>query len=160
MNLDTARTEPSPTTRRATRRRGRRRGERALVGLELLTGVAGVIGGLLLVAEPDGSLLNAKLSALAGSPFSDWRIPGALLATLVGGGFVGTGLWQWRDGWHARELSLLAGLGLVVFEGAELAWIGFQPLEAVFGGVGLVVVGLAWQLAKRERHTPKLAIDN
>jgi hypothetical protein len=119
-----------------------------LVGLELFTGVAGAIGGLLLVAEPDGSLMDAKLSALAGSPFSDWRIPGVLLATLVGGGFLVAGLWQWRDGWHARELSLLAGLGLVAFEAVELVWIGFQPLEAVFGGVGVVVAGLAWRLPR------------
>jgi hypothetical protein len=147
MKLDTARTE-EPRTRQARSEQGRRRGKRALVGLELFTGVAGVIGGVLLVIEPDGSLMNAKLSALADSPFSDWRIPGVLLAALVGGGFVGTGLWQWRDGWHARELSLLAGLGLVAFEGAELAWIGFQPLEAVFGAVGLVVMGLAWRLPR------------
>jgi hypothetical protein len=119
-----------------------------LIGLELVTGVAGAVGGVLLVARPDGSLLQAKLSALAGSPFADWRIPGVLLATLVGGGFVATGLWQWRGGWHARELSLLAGLGLVAFEGAELAWIGFQPLEAVFGAVGLAVMGLAWRLPR------------
>jgi hypothetical protein len=144
MKIDTAQT--SPTTRQA--RTGRRRRQRTLVGLELFTGVAGAIGGLLLVAEPDGSLMDAKLSALAGSPFSDWRIPGVLLATLVGGGFLVAGLWQWRDGWHARELSLLAGLGLVAFEAVELVWIGFQPLEAVFGGVGVVVAGLAWRLPR------------
>jgi hypothetical protein len=126
--------------------RGRTRRPRILVGLELFTGVAAFIGGLLLVVKPDGSLMNAKVSALAGSPFSNWRVPGALLATLVGGGFLATGLWQWRDGWHARELSLLAGLGLVAFEGAELVWIGFQPLEAGSGAVGVVVVVLAWQL--------------
>jgi hypothetical protein len=108
--------------------------------------VAAFIGGLLLVVKPDGSLMNARVSALTGSPFSNWRVPGALLATLVGGGFLATGLWQWRDGWHARELSLLAGLGLVAFEGAELVWIGFQPLESLFGAVGVVVVVLAWKL--------------
>ena len=128
----------------------RRRRQRILVGVELFTGLAGLIGGLLLVAKPDGSLLNAKMSALAGSPFSNWRVPGVLLATLVGGGLIGTGLWQWRDGWHARELSLLAGSGLIAFEGAELAWIGFQPLEAVFGGVGLIVVAVAWTLPARD----------
>lgn len=120
-----------------------------LIGLELFTGATGLIGGLLLVAKPDGSLLNAKTSALAGSPFSNWRIPGVLLATLVGGGFLGTALWQRRGGWHARELSLLAGVGIIAFEGAELAWIGFQPLEAVFGVMGLVVVALARRLPRR-----------
>ena len=33
--------------------------------------------------------------------------------------------------------------GLVCFEAAELAWIGFQPLEAVFALVGVTIVGLA-----------------
>jgi hypothetical protein len=136
--------------------RGRTRRQRILVGLELFTGVAAFIGGLLLVARPDGSLMNAKVSALAGSPFSNWRVPGALLATLVGGGFLATGLWQWQDGWRARELSLLAGLGLVAFEGAELVWIGFQPLEAVFGAVGMVVVVLAWKLPSALNELPAL----
>jgi hypothetical protein len=147
MQLDTAHMQGS-MTRQAGSGHARGRGQRALLGLELLTGVAGAIGGTLLVIRPDGSLMQAKLSALAGSPFPDWRIPGALLATLVGGGFLGTALWQWRGGRHARELSLLAGLGLVVFEGAELTWIGFQPLEALFAAVGLVVMGLAWRLPR------------
>ena len=32
----------------------------------------------------------------------------------------------------------------------ELAWIGFQPLEAVFGVVGLIVVALAWRLSRAD----------
>ena len=56
-----------------------------------------------------------------------------------------TSLWQWQHRAHARELSMLAGLGLIAFEGAELVWIGFQPLEAVFAGVGVAVVTLAWK---------------
>ena len=43
-------------------------------------------------------------------------------------------------GWRqARPLSIFAGAGLVTFEAAELAWIGPQPLEALFAGVGLAV---------------------
>jgi hypothetical protein len=49
--------------------------ERVLVGAELCTGGAAVVGGLLLITRPDGSLLHAKLSALSGSPFSDWLAP-------------------------------------------------------------------------------------
>jgi hypothetical protein len=130
------------------RRRGH--GRRALAGLELVTGLAGVAGGLLLVAAPDGSLLNADPGVLAGGPFSDWRVPGVLLAALVGGGFLFAGAWQWRGGWHARELSLVAGAGLIGFETAELAWLGFQPLEAVFALVGVTVISLAWRMDRMQ----------
>ena len=41
---------------------------------------------------------------------------------------------------------MAAGAGLVCFEAAELAWLGFQPLEAVFAVVGVMVTGLAWRL--------------
>src|SRR4051794_23990800 len=113
--------------------------ERLLVGIELATGSAAFAGGLLLAVRPDGSLLQAQTSALAYSPFSNWRIPGLLLTALVGGGFLGTAWRHHRARPFARGLSMLAGAGLVVFEGFELAWIGPQPLEAVFALVGLSV---------------------
>ena len=118
---------------------------RVLVALELVTGVAGLVGGVLLAVAPDGSLLRADPATLAGSPFSDWRVPGVLLAGLVGGGFLLAGWWQWRGHRYARELSMAAGAGLVCFEAAELAWLGFQPLEAVFAVVGVTIVALAWR---------------
>ena len=129
---------PSGRTARRTRF-----GDRTLVALECFTGCAAVVGGVLLATRPDGSLLAAKLSALSGSPFSDWRVPGILLAALVGVGFLLAAEWQRRRLRHARELSIFAGLGLLTFELIELAWIGFQPLEVVFGLVGVAVVILA-----------------
>ena len=125
-------------------------GRRALVALELVTGAAGLAGGVLLAASPDGSLLRADPAVLAGTPFSDWRVPGVLLAGLVGGGFLLAGWWQWRGHRYARELSMAAGAGLVCFEAAELAWIGFQPLEAVFAAVGVIVLGLAGRLPRTQ----------
>jgi len=122
--------------------------DRTLVGLELLTGAAGTVGGVLLVVRPDGSLLHAKLSALVGSPFSSWRIPGLLLSTLVGGGLLLAGVWQRRQAWHARELSMFAGAGLMAFECAEFAWIGFQPLEALFGIVGMAIFALSRKMPR------------
>jgi len=98
---------------------------------------------VLLTLAPDGSLLNADPAVLVDSPFTDWRVPGMLLAGLVGGGCLVTGAWQWRAGRGARWLSALAGIGLVVFEGAELVWLRFQPLEAVFAIIGTTVTALA-----------------
>jgi hypothetical protein len=131
------------TSRQGSKRTALTRRERALVGVEVATGAMALVGGGLLVARPDGSLLQAKLSALAGSPFADYRVPGVLLAALVGGGFIGTGIWQATRSPFARELSIVAGAGIVVFEGAELLWLGLQPLEAVFAAVGVTVLALA-----------------
>ena len=110
--------------------------ERLLIGMELITGATGLAGGLLLALRPDGSLLHAQMSALENKPFTNWRLPGLLLASLVGIGLLGTGWWQQRRGPFARELSMFAGAGLVLFEASELLWIGPQPLEAVFATVG------------------------
>jgi hypothetical protein len=120
-----------------------RRPRRFLVGLELITGATALVGGVLLAIAPDGSLLAADPAVLAGSPFADYRWPGILLATLVGGGYLLTGWWQARSGVGARALSVFAGVGLVVFEAGELVWLGFQPLEAVFAVVGATVAVLA-----------------
>lgn len=118
------------------------------MALELTTGAAALVGGVMLMAVPDGSLLRADPNVLAGTPFPDWRVPGLLLAALVGGGFLLTGWWQLADHKYARQLSIIAGTGLIIFEAAELAWIGFQPLEAVFALVGAAVIGLAWRYAR------------
>ena len=39
---------------------------------------------------------------------------------------------------------MAAGAGLIAFEAAELGWIGFQPLEALFALTGAAVIVLAW----------------
>ena len=122
---------------------------RALSFVELATGAMAIVGGLLLVVRPDGSLLKAGPAALASSPFQNWRLPGILLAVLVGGGYLLSAWWLWRQHRFGCELAMLAGLGLIVFEAAELAWIGFQPLEALFGVVGALVITLAWSIRRR-----------
>ena len=114
----------------------------------------GLAGGVLLAVKPDGSLLRADPAVLSGTPFGDWRLPGVLLATLVGGGFLVAGRWSGRGYRHATGLSLIAGCGLIAFEVAELAWLGFQPLEAVFAGVGALTVVLAWRMHSTVRPVP------
>ena len=123
--------------------RVRDRAERVLLGLLAFTGVAAIIGGVLLAIRPNGSFLRAKLSALEGTPFTDWRVPGILLATLVGGGGLMAAAWLLTRGWRAREFACLYALGLLGFEIAEWAWIGLQPLEVVFGLVAFAILALA-----------------
>jgi hypothetical protein len=42
--------------------------------------------------------------------------------------------------------------GLVCFEAAELGWLGFQPLEAVFAVVGVAVTEIGTVLDRLNRH--------
>jgi len=52
-----------------------RSGRRVLIGLELVTAAAAVVGGILLAAAPDGSLLQMNPTVLAASPFTNWGCP-------------------------------------------------------------------------------------
>ncbi|UPO78170.1 hypothetical protein [Arthrobacter sp. Helios] len=117
--------------------------EKVLIGLELGTGAAALGSGLLLVLRPDGAFLHADPAVLRRTPFADWRVPGLLLATGCGGGYLLAGLLQLRRHRAARAVSVAAGASLVALEIWETAVVEFQPLEAVFAGVGGAVVALA-----------------
>ena len=122
---------------------------RWLIGIESVTGTSAAIGGALLIARPDGHLVGAHTSALAGSPFDTWLVPGILLMTLVGGGFLVAAGSLWTAHPLAPAVSIVAGLGLVGFEIFEVAWLGIQPLELIFMAVGVVVAGLGTRLLRQ-----------
>lgn len=137
MNLSLARHGSAPRVRHWWRHR------RVVVAVESTTAVAALVGGALLVAAPDGSLLRADPAALTASPFDNWRVPGLLLATLVGGGYAVIALATVRRWRPVQGLTLAAGGGLMLFEAAGMLWIGSQPLEAVFALVGAYVFAAA-----------------
>jgi len=44
-----------------------------------------LVSGLVLISKPDGSILYLQLNVLTGTPFSNFLIPGIILASVVGG---------------------------------------------------------------------------
>lgn len=136
------------------RQPARHRSRSTLLVLEIVTAVCALTGGALLVAAPDGKLLAASSTALAGTPFNDWLVPGVALGLLVGVGFLLAAAAWWSGTRRAREFSIAAGAGLVLFELVELAWIGFHPLQVVFGAVGAAVVVLANRQPRRIQPDP------
>lgn len=135
-------------------RSGRDRSRRVLVIVELATGGSALICGGLLAMRPDGSLMGLPTRVLVEGPFTDWRLPGLLLAGFVGVGYLTAATSQrWRYA-HTAELGVLAGAGLVLFEAVEWAWLGFHPLQAVFMAVGAGVIALAAAAGNPPAHRP------
>ena len=52
---------------------------RLAIALEVFLGVGALAGGAALMLGPRGEILPLPLSALSGSPFTDYLVPGAIL---------------------------------------------------------------------------------
>lgn len=101
------------------------------------------------------------LAWLAGTPFSDYTVPGLVMAAVVGGSsfLAAEAILAGREG--GVVASALAGLLLMGFEVAEVAMIdrnlgnglpfalGFQALSSTFS---LTILGLTTFLWRTERH--------
>ena len=116
--------------------------------IQLFTAATGILGGALLVIEPDGHILAVDPALLSSTPFSDWFWPGMLLGVLVGAGFLLAAFWQWQHGWMASWVSVAAGIGLIAFELVEFALIGFHPLQPSYAVIGAAVIVLALQVRR------------
>jgi hypothetical protein len=114
-----------------------------LFGLLVLQSLGGIGGGGMLALEPDGSLLKMPLSYLDGSPFPDYRVPGALLLVVLGifpllvaAGLLRRRPWAWFG-------AFAVGCGLIIFELVEVAMIGFNVQQPIWGSVGLLIALLS-----------------
>ena len=93
----------------------------ALIGLFLVTGALAIVGGLMLAARPDGAWLRLSPDLLVPTPFASYRVPGLVLALIVGGAQVAGGLavLQRRRG----DLRLATAAALVLG-----GWIAIQAM--------------------------------
>lgn len=121
----------------------------ALVGLEVLVGLAAVYGGVQMLADPR-TPMGATTHLLRGSPFSTFRWPGVLLMVLVGLAplVLAAGLLARARG--AVALSAAFGIGLLAWIVVQWALLSEQLWlpPAVFT-LGLAVVVLALALHRR-----------
>ena len=117
------------------------------VAILLLLGLGALAGGIALVAKPDGSVMQFDVKLLAGSPFSDFVVPGLILGGLFGiGSFVtaGLGVARFRI---APFLAFAIGCGQMIWIVVELAIIReLSFLHPVCFGIGLVIAltALPW----------------
>jgi hypothetical protein len=128
-----------------------RAGKTTLILLALL-GIGALAGGVALVAKPDGSVMHFDPALLAGSPFTDFLVPGLILGGLFGiGSFVVIALGL-RHAPLAPYLAFALGCGQMIWITVELAVIR----ELSFLHPTFFLVGLAIALASARWGWPTL----
>lgn len=124
----------------------------AAVVLEILLSIGALGGGLVLMIAPRGEIMPLPLSALAGSPFDTYLVPGLILFGVLGLGPLVAARLVWLRHPLAPTASFVVGVGLLIWVAVEVAIIGYSsepPLQAIYGilGVAIVLVACRWILA-------------
>ncbi len=98
---------------------------------------------------PRAQIIPLPMSALAGSPFADYFVSGAILFLVIGGGPLAAAVLTWRRHQPAPLLACAVGGALLVWLAVEIAILGYgnePPLQALYLALGTVIllVGLGW----------------
>jgi hypothetical protein len=136
------------------------RGRRALVAVDAFAAVTAVSGGIALAIGLEGD--RFPTAWLTGTPFRSYRVPGLMLAGLVGGSATGAAAATLRSPRTGGSASLLAGGVLMGWILGEIRLLK-QPVygtwtERLFFAVGLLmaVLGLTVQRTERRRQAAAL----
>lgn len=114
----------------------------SLMGLMLFQGISGLYGGIALVMDPSGNLLQMPLSILENSPFENFLVPGLILLTILGifPIIVGYGLWK-RKFWSWLG-ALAVSVALIIWICVQIWMVGYHPeppLQLIYGLLGLIL---------------------
>ena len=119
--------------------------------LEVLLSIGALGGGLVLMIAPRDEIMPLPLSALAGSPFDTYLVPGLILFGVLGLGPLVAARLVWLRHPLAPAAAFVVGAALITWVGVEVAIIGYSnepPLQAIYGilGVAIVLVAFGWLL--------------
>lgn len=138
----------------------------ALVIIEAFIGLGAIGGGMAILTGAFDFDQWLPVVWLAGTPFSDYTIPGLLLLIVVGGGMLLAAATVFVQRTWAVLLQASMGLVMVGFEVFEVAIIDRYAQavipstvvqQVLMSGLGLVIFGLAsslWMSEYREHHLP------
>ena len=129
---------------------------RIAIALEIFLAVGALGGGAALLLGPHGEIIPLPLSALDGSPFADYSVPGAILFLVIGIGPLVVAVLTWRRHRLAPLLACATGEALIVWLAVEIAIVGYSnkpPLQAFYLalGIAIAIVGFCGL-----RHTKSL----
>ena len=109
--------------------------------------ITSTLSGLLMISNPDGEILNLKVSLLEGTPFKNFLMPGILLTATVGSINLLAVFYNMQR--HPDRYNWAIAGGIMIS-----AWIimhmiliqAIQWLQFLYLGVGILIILLAYQL--------------
>ena len=116
---------------------------RVAIALEVFLAIGALGGGAALLLGPRGEILPLPVAALAGSPFTDYSVPGAILFIVIGLGPLAAAVMTWRRHRLAPLLACATGGALLIWLAVEVAIVGYTnkpPLQAFYLVLGVVIV--------------------
>jgi len=106
----------------------------------VLLGLGALAGGIALVSTPDGSVMHFDPRVLAGSPFSDFVVPGLILGGLFGVGSLVVAAIGIARARIAPFLAFAIGCGQMIWIVVEVAIIKeVSFLHPTFFAIGLLI---------------------
>jgi hypothetical protein len=123
---------------------------KSALALEVLLSIGALGGGLVLMLAPRGEIMPLPLSALVGSPFDTYFVPGLILFGVLGLGPLIAARLVWLRHPLAPAAAFVVGAALVTWVSVEVAIIGYSnepPLQAIYTviGVAILLVAIRWQ---------------
>jgi hypothetical protein len=131
---------------------------KAAVSLEVFLGVGALGGGGALMLGSRGQIIPLPVSALSGSPFETYFVPGLILFCTLGLGPLAAALLAWLRHPLAPIAALGVGVALLIWMAVEIAIVGYSnnpPLQPfyVLLGAAITGVGLGWRHLECARLT-------
>ncbi|MBL0272907.1 MAG: hypothetical protein IPQ06_07490 [Chitinophagaceae bacterium] len=106
-----------------------------------------LLSGIIMVSDPGGKILNLSPDLLEGTSFSDFRIPGLLLAILVGGINLLAVFFNLMRHPTRYNWALAGGLVVSGWIIIQMILIGtYHWLHAFYGVIGILIILIAYQL--------------
>jgi hypothetical protein len=124
------------------------------MALEIFLSLGALGGGGALILGPRGEIIPLPLSALQGSPFETYLVPGFILFLVLGIGPLVAAALAWRRHPYAPLAAAAVGAALLIWLAVEIAIVGYTndpPLQIfyIFLGAAIGTLGLVWRASLR-----------
>jgi hypothetical protein len=118
-----------------------------LIIVMVLQGLSGLLGGISLIIDPTGALIELPIGWLQGSIFTDYLIPGIILLTILGIFPLLTTIGLISGTKRSLIYTRLVGYALVIWIAVEILIVGYKPeppLQMIYGIEGVIILLLSY----------------